>query len=116
MKKKSPARQKSSDRDSFSKRCYSLLKKVPRGRITTYGELAHALGTKAYRAVGQAMNKNPDAPVVPCHRVVASSGALGGYAFGVAKKCALLKQEGISIKDGKVLDFEKKLYRFTKVG
>ena len=55
--------------DTFSERCYKLLLKVPKGKVTTYRDLAHALDTKAYRAVGQAMNRNPRAPIVPCHRV-----------------------------------------------
>lgn len=50
---------------AFSDRVYDLLRKVPEGRVTTYKELARALGTKAYRGVGQAMKKNPYAPEVP---------------------------------------------------
>ncbi len=50
---------------TFSDRTYDLLRKVPEGRVTTYKELAHALGVKAYRSVGQAMRKNPYAPEVP---------------------------------------------------
>lgn len=96
---------------SFNERCYALLRAVPRGNVTTYKALAHALGTKAYRAVGQAMNKNPYAPHVPCHRVIASSGKLGGFAFGVRKKIALLKKEGVEIRNRKV-DLKKYAYRF----
>lgn len=95
---------------SFYQDCYKLLKKVPKGRVTTYKALAESLNSKAYRAVGSAMNKNPNAPKVPCHRVVNSNGAIGGYAFGLGKKIALLKKEGVVVKNGKVLDFEKKLY------
>lgn len=54
---------------SFNSRCYELLRKVPRGKVITYKALAQALKTKAYRAVGNAMNRNPHAPEVPCHRV-----------------------------------------------
>ena len=50
---------------SFSEKAYDLLRKVPKGRVTTYKELAHALGTEAYRGVGQAMRTNPYAPEVP---------------------------------------------------
>jgi methylated-DNA-[protein]-cysteine S-methyltransferase len=96
----------------FSHNCYDLLKKVPAGRVTTYRELAHALGTKAYRAVGQAMNKNPYAPKVPCHRVISSDGSLGGFAGGKAKKIALLKKEGVVVNNGRVVDWKTKLYRF----
>jgi len=49
----------------FAEKAYALLKKVPEGRVTTYKEIAHALGTKAYRGVGQAMRTNPYAPEVP---------------------------------------------------
>ncbi len=88
--------------NSFNERCYALLRKVPKGKVTTYKALAEALGTKAYRAVGQAMNKNPYAPKVPCHRVVGSNGALTGFAYGVKKKAALLEEEGVEMKRGKV--------------
>ena len=97
---------------SFSEKCYSLLKKVPKGKVTTYNALAYALGTKAYRAVGSAMNKNPNAPKVPCHRVVKSSGEIGGFALGKRKKIEMLEREGIKIEKGKVIDFEKRLFKF----
>ena len=87
---------------SFYQRCYNLLKKVPRGKVTTYRELAHALKGKAYRAVGNAMNKNPYAPKVPCHRVVKSNGEVGGFASGTRKKISMLKREGIKIVKGKI--------------
>lgn len=80
---------------SFNEKCYSLLKQVPKGKVTTYKALAHALKTKAYRAVGQAMNKNPHIQEVPCHRVINSSGKLGGYALGLRNKIKLLKKEGV---------------------
>ena len=99
---------------TFSSRCYRLLCKVPKGRVTTYGDIAVALGCKAYRAVGNAMNRNPNAPVVPCHRVVASDGSLNGYAGGLALKKKLLEQEGLEIRGGKVVDFETKRFRFVR--
>lgn len=97
---------------SFNERCYALLRKVPKGKVTTYQELAHALGTKAYRAVGNAMNKNPYAPEVPCHRVVKSDGTLGGFASGPAKKKIMLKEEGIELVHNAV-DLGKYMYKFT---
>ena len=90
--------------ESFNERCYTVLKKVPKGRVTTYKEIAEVLGSKGYRAVGNAMNKNPNAPKVPCHRVVRSDGSLGGYAFGLPKKVSLLKSEGITFEGKKVQD------------
>lgn len=97
--------------NSFNERCYALLRQVPRGKVTTYKALAYALGTKAYRAVGNAMNKNPYFPEVPCNRVINSDGRLGGFASGLKEKIKLLKQEGIEIKDNKI-DLDKYLYKF----
>ncbi|MDO8625012.1 MAG: MGMT family protein [Candidatus Diapherotrites archaeon] len=93
----------------FNQKVYRALSKIPRGRVTTYAQIAKAIGhPKAYRAVGGACNKNPNAPAVPCHRVVKSDGSLGGYAHGKRRKIALLKKEGIAVQDGKVVDFEEK--------
>ena len=96
---------------SFTERCYAILRKVPKGRVTTYQELAHALNCKAYRAVGNDMNKNPYAPQVPCHRVINSDGRLGGFASGVKNKIEMLKKEGVEIVNGKI-DLDKYLHRF----
>jgi len=71
---------------SFSERCYNLLRKVLRERVATYGEVARALDSKGFRAVGNAMNKNPYAPEVPCHRVVGAGGKIGGFASGVGRR------------------------------
>jgi len=95
-----------------SKKLYELLSEIPKGKVTTYGELAKKLKTKAYRGVGQIVGANPNAPKVPCHRVVRSDGEISGYAFGVDKKIALLKSEGVIVKNGKIVDFDKKLYGF----
>lgn len=97
----------------FNGRCYAVLRKVPRGKVTTYKEIATALHSKAYRAVGSAMNKNPYAPKVPCHRVVNSDGSLGGFASGPKKKAAMLKKEGVEIKKGKI-DLKKYMYRLRR--
>ena len=96
----------------FFDKCYKILKKVPKGKITTYKELAKALKTKAYRAVGTTMNKNPYAPGVPCHRVINSNGSIGGFASGIKKKIAMLKKEGIKVVNDKVIDYKKFLYKF----
>ncbi len=95
-----------------AKKLYDLLNEIPKGKITTYKELAQKLGTKGYRAVGQIVGANPNAPQVPCHRVVRTDGGLGGYAFGLEKKIAILAAEGVKVSDGKVVDFEKKLHKF----
>ena len=93
---------------SFNEKCYSILVKVPKGKVTTYKEIARKLNSKAYRAVGNAMNKNPYAPKVPCHRVVKSNGEVGGFAFGVKKKIEMLKKEGEWYKMGNNADFPTK--------
>ena len=95
-----------------SQKLYELLSQIPKGKITTYKELAIKLKTKGYRAVGQIVGANPNAPKVPCHRVVRTDGQLGGYAFGLPKKIELLAKEGVKISDGKVVVFEKKLHKF----
>jgi methylated-DNA-[protein]-cysteine S-methyltransferase len=103
--------------NSFSEKIYSLLKKVPKGKVTTYKDLAHALGTGAYRGVGQALRRNPYAPHVPCHRVVASNGTIGGFGGErdgtlILKKIAMLKKEGVLVKENKVVNFESKRFQF----
>ena len=98
----------------FYEKVYEKLRKVPKGRVVTYKELARSLNSKAYRAVGSAMGKNPFAPSVPCHRVVNSNGNLGNFSGkgGVKAKIKLLEEEGIKIKNNKIVDFEKVLFRF----
>jgi len=101
----------------FSNKVYSLTKKIPKGKITTYKEIAKRLHTRAYRHVGQALKKNPHSfpkgGNVPCHRVVCSDGSLGGYAgkLNSRKKINLLKKEGIEIKNNRIIYFEKRLFR-----
>ncbi len=75
--------------------------------MSTYKSIAEAMNTRAYRAVGNALNKNPHASEIPCHRVVKSTGEIGGFAVGTRKKAKMLKTEGIRIKDGKIIDIEK---------
>ena len=93
------------------------MKRIPRGRVTTYKELARALNSKAYRAVGNACKRNPYAPKVPCHRVVKSSGLVGGFGgkisgASVRKKITLLKKEGVQVQNGRIVGFEKVLFKF----
>ncbi len=93
---------------SFSEKVYAALQKIPKGRITTYAEIAKAIGKpNAFRAVGNACNQNPNALKVPCHRVVKSDGTLGGYAFGTNAKIRRLRTEGIEIKNNKIVEFKK---------
>jgi len=92
---------------------YDIVAQVPEGRVTTYGEVAKALGDiVASRFVGVAMSMNQDIVRVPCRRVVQSDGSIGGYTGGgPRKKIRLLRQEGVSVSNGKVLDFDKVLFR-----
>jgi len=89
-----------------------LLLKIPTGKVTTYAEIAHAMNTRGYRFVGQLLKSNPFPDRFPCYKVVRSDGSLGGYALGQAEKIRRLKADGVNIKNGKILDFTAKLYRF----
>jgi len=98
---------------NFEKLVLKMIKKIPRGRVATYKKVAQAIGRpKAARAVGNALGKNPNAPRIPCHRVVKSNGGIGGYAKGVARKIKFLSEEGIRMEKGKVVDFQEILYKF----
>lgn len=99
----------------FENLVYQATKKIPLGKVSTYSRIASYISCpKSYRAVGNALNKNPFAPEVPCHRVVRSDGFLGGFAFGINKKKTLLKKEGIEFQENKVLDFKEKLFQFRE--
>ena len=84
----------------FQRRVYLALLDIPSGETTSYGQLAQRIGCKSAQAVGQALKRNPFAPDVPCHRVIASDGSIGGY-FGkrggeeIERKRQLLQQEQI---------------------
>ena len=81
----------------FQRAVWSALLDIPPGRTTTYGEIARELGVPAAsRAVGAAVGRNPVSIIVPCHRVVGSSGALTGYAGGLDRKRLLLRLEGVT--------------------
>ena len=98
---------------SFNQKIWNLTRKIPKGRVTTYKILAEKLDTKAYRAVGNAMAKNPYAPVVPCHRVVNSDGNAGNYSGkgGKKGKIRMLEKEGVKVKNGRIVGFEKHLFQ-----
>ena len=87
----------------FQRRVYLELLNVPAGETITYGELARRIGCRSAQAVGQALKRNPFAPVVPCHRVVAADGSIGGY-FGkrdgeqIERKRALIEAERNEMK------------------
>ena len=80
--------------NKFQEKVYRVVKKIPRGKVLTYKEVAEKIGQpRAFRAVGRVLSKNKD-PKVPCHRVIRSDGKVGGYREGAEKKKALLKKEG----------------------
>ena len=87
--------------NEFQKKVYEILKGVPKGRVTTYKKIAKMLKTSP-RAVGNALNKNPYAPKIACHRVIKTNEEVGGYATGKKNKIKLLKKEGIQIFKGKI--------------
>jgi len=77
----------------FEKRVYEACRRIPRGSISTYSEIARAIGSpRASRAVGNALNRNPFRSV-PCHRVIRSDGSIGGFARGTKKKIQVLMKE-----------------------
>lgn len=78
----------------FKEKVLGVVKRIPKGKVLTYKEVARrAGGPKAYRAVGNILNKNYD-PEIPCHRVIRSDGKPGGYNRGAKKKLEILKNEG----------------------
>ena len=79
----------------FQQQVYRAICRIPKGETRSYQWVARQIGRpRAARAVGNALNQNPFAPEMPCHRVVRSDGTLGGYAQGLARKRALLRAEG----------------------
>ena len=83
---------------SFQKKVYEVVRKIPEGKVMTYKQVAKLTGyPKAYRAVGNALNKNPDPKTIPCHRVIRLDGRVGGYREGTKKKINLLKSEHIKL-------------------
>ena len=85
----------------FQLKVWNYLKKIPRGKVTSYLEVAKAIGKpKAFRAVANAVGKNPYPPLIPCHRVIRSDGSLGGYSGkgGIKEKRRLLLKEKVNLK------------------
>jgi methylated-DNA-[protein]-cysteine S-methyltransferase len=86
----------------FQQAVYEAIQKIPKGKVTTYKAVAHKIGSKAYRAVGQALHANPVPFLVPCHRVIGSDRGLTGFGGGVDLKRKILESEGVEFEDGKV--------------
>ena len=102
---------------NFDEKVWNLMKRIPKGKVTTYGQIAKKLDTRAYRAVGNACRKNPYAPKVPCHRVVRSDGTVGGFGgrtsgANINRKIRMLRRENVKVENGRVRNFEKVLFKF----
>ena len=101
----------------FQQRVYTALRRVPAGRVTTYGLLARHLGCRSAQAVGQALRRNPFAPEVPCHRVIAADLHLGGFCGArtgaqIRRKRALLATEGVAFDANGRLADPARVFRF----
>ena len=102
----------------FQRSVYTALCQVPQGRVTTYKHLASSIDCGSNQAVGQALKRNPYAPVVPCHRVVASDGSIGGFGGcrtgdKIDKKIRMLQDEGVKFNDDGTVD-SKYLFKYTE--
>ncbi len=98
---------------------YELVKQIPKGKVTTYGEIAKAAGNRRMaRQVGWALHANPHPIVVPCHRVVNRQGYLsGGFAFGgIEKQKELLVKEGVVVDKQSCVDLKTYGYKFENIG
>jgi methylated-DNA-protein-cysteine methyltransferase related protein len=90
-------------------RIYAVVKRIPRGRVMTYGEVARQSGAKSARLVGRALHANPDPKMIPCHRVVFANGRLSpAFAFGgLLEQKKRLQSEGVLIATNRVADLKK---------
>jgi methylated-DNA-[protein]-cysteine S-methyltransferase len=101
----------SKDRTEFEERVYGITKRIPKGKVSTYSDVAEALGDRRMaRAVGNALGKNPYGHV-PCYRVVRRDGGVGGYSApgGSRSKAAKLRDDGIEIRRGVIVDLDRYL-------
>jgi deoxyribonuclease V len=90
---------------------YDLVRQIPPGKVSTYGAVAEALGDPiAARAVGRMMNQNPDPDTMPCFKIVHADGRLGGFGGGITDKIRRLRDDGIRVNDGRLVNFEKHLF------
>ena len=102
----------------FQKKVFDALKKIPKGKVSTYRHLADYLECNSAQAIGQALKKNPDAPAIPCHRIIKTDLTVGGY-YGeikgdkIDRKLQLLSEEGVKFDDtGKLIETER-VYDFS---
>jgi O-6-methylguanine DNA methyltransferase len=107
----SPSRSLVSPVSEFARRVLAAVRRIPAGRVATYGDIAALSGKpRASRAVGTVMRKCRD-PQVPCHRVIGAGGAIGGYGGNLGLKRELLRTEGIDVAPRRVRNFERVRWR-----
>jgi len=107
-------KEKNFTKNNLTRKVFSLVKRIPKGKISTYKQIAIKLKKpKAARLIGKILSKNKHLIKIPCHRIVKSNGSIGGFILGEKKKSLLLKKEGIKIKKGKIIDFKKHLIKFN---
>ena len=100
----------------FRSRVLNVVKRIPPGRVATYGDVAAAAGNaRACRAVGNIM-RDCKVPGVPCHRVIAAGGKLGGYGGNLEMKRALLRAEGVRVVGSRVKDFAERKATWSRRG
>lgn len=97
----------------FQKKVYNALMLIPKGKVTTYKILADFVGCKSSQAIGQALTRNPDAPTVPCHRVIKTDRTIWWYAFWVSEKRSILESEGVYFDTNNILIDPHTLYYFS---
>lgn len=102
------------DENSFKGKILQEVAKIPYGEVKTYKQIAEALDTKAYRAVGTAIGRNPLPIIIPCHRVVRSDLHVGGFFGGTEMKKEILENEGICIVDNKVKTLKHRVFGACK--
>ncbi|MFN3527928.1 MAG: endonuclease V [Candidatus Altarchaeaceae archaeon] len=94
---------------------FNLVKQIPKGKISTYKEIAIALGDEiSARAVGRILNCNENLNEIPCYRIINSNGEIGGYKLGIEKKIDLLKKDGFEIENNRIKNFEKYVFKEFK--
>jgi methylated-DNA-[protein]-cysteine S-methyltransferase len=100
----------------FNEKIYELCKKIPKGKVSTYKLIGDKLNSKAYRAIGQALKHNKHPNEIPCFKIIKNNGQIGGYSGNnpknISKKIKLLNKEGIKVKNNKIINFKKVLYKF----
>ena len=91
---------------------FKLLRKIPEGKITTYKEIGLKLNLNP-RKVGRILSENEDLENIKCYKVVKSDGKVGGYKLGIKEKIKRLEKEGIKVENGKIVDFGRRVFRFS---